>query len=103
MNVRVVFGALAIYLLVGIAFGFLIGAVATAMHGSYFAQGTDGNQSHRLYYSFTTLTTTGYGDFTPALRGGRSFAVLEMLMGQLYLVTVISLLVANLRRRPADS
>ena len=103
VNVRVVFGALAIYLLVGIAFGFLIGAVATARHGSYFAQGTDGTQSDRLYYSFTTLTTTGYGDFTPALRGGRSFAVLEMLMGQLYLVTVISLLVANLRRRPADS
>lgn len=103
VNVRVVFGALSIYLLVGILFGFLIGTIATAIHGFYFAQGTDADQSQRVYYSFTTLTTTGYGDFTPALRGGRSLAVLEMLIGQLYLVTVISLLVANLRRRPLES
>ncbi len=103
VDIRVVFGALAIFLLLGIAFGFVIGSLATAMHDTYFAQGTDGTQSDRLYFSFTTLTTTGYGDFTPALRGGRSLSVLEMLIGQLYLVTVISLLVANLRRRPADS
>jgi hypothetical protein len=51
-----------------------------------------------VYFSFTTLTTTGYGDYTAATRGGHALAVLEMLLGQLYLVTVISLLVANLRR-----
>ena len=45
------------------------------------------------------MTTTGFGDFTPAQRGGRAVAVLEMLIGQIYLVTVISLLVGNLRRR----
>ena len=51
-----------------------------------------------MYFSFTTLTTTGYGDYTAALRGGRALAVLEMLVGQLYLVTVIAMLVGNLRR-----
>jgi hypothetical protein len=45
------------------------------------------------------MTTTGYGDLTPGQRGGRAVAVLEMLTGQIYLVTVISLLVGNLRRR----
>ena len=64
-----------------------------------FASGTDGTQNARVYFSFTTLTTTGFGDYTAANRGGRALAVLEMLLGQLYLVTVIGLLVGNLRRQ----
>ena len=57
-------------------------------------------QSRRTYFSFTDLTTTGFGDLTPAAAIGRLLAVLEMLLGQLYLVTVISLLVGNLRPPP---
>ena len=96
------FGALAVYVLVGLTFGFVIGAIATGSSTDYFASGTDASQSTRVYFSFTTLTTTGYGDYTAATRGGRALAVLEMLLGQLYLVTVISLLVANLRRAGGD-
>ena len=72
--------------------------MATGVSGPYFASGTDATQSARVYFSFTTLTTTGFGDYTAAKRGGRALAVLEMLIGQLYLVTVITLLVGNLRR-----
>jgi hypothetical protein len=97
VGVQAVFGALAIYLLVGLTFGFLIGALATGSAGDYFAQGTDGVQSQRVYFSFTSLTTTGYGDLTARSAGGRALAVLEMLIGQLYLVTVIATLVGNLR------
>ena len=57
-------------------------------------------QSQEIYFSFTTLTTTGYGDLTPVLSVGRVLSVLEMLIGQIYLVTVIGLLVGNLRRSP---
>jgi hypothetical protein len=95
---QVVLGALAIYLLVGLTFGFLIGAIATGASGNYFAQGTDGVQSQRVYYSFTVLTTTGFGDLTARTAPGRALAVLEMLIGQLYLVTVIATLVGNLGR-----
>jgi Ion channel len=95
---QAVFGALAVYVLVGLTFGFVIGAIAAGSSTEYFASGTDASQSARVYFSFTTLTTTGYGDYTAATRGGRALAVLEMLLGQLYLVTVISLLVANFRR-----
>jgi hypothetical protein len=99
VGVQAVFGALAIYLLVGLTFGFLIGALATASGGGYFVQvDDDATQSQRVYFSFTTLTTTGFGDLTAATRGGRALAVLEMLIGQLYLVTVIATLVSNLRR-----
>ena len=51
-----------------------------------------------VYFSFITLTTVGFGDFTPAANLGRMLAASEALLGQLYLVLVISLLVANLGR-----
>jgi hypothetical protein len=96
---QAVFGALAVYMLVGLAFAFLIGAVATGAAGPYFESGTDATQNARVYFSFTALTTTGFGDYTAATRGGRALAVLEMLVGQLYLVTVIATLVGNLRHQ----
>jgi len=99
VTVQAVAGALAVYLLVGIVFSFVIGTMAKLGHGPYFAQGFDGSESQRVYFSFTSMTTTGFGDLSPATRGGRAVAVLEMLTGQIYLVTVISLLVGNLRRQ----
>ena len=54
-----------------------------------------GNASEHVYYSFTVLTTTGFGDLTAAHGVGRALAVLEMLMGQIYLVTVISILIGR--------
>jgi Ion channel len=94
---QAVFGALAVYMLVGLTFAFVIGALASGGSTPYFASGTDATQNARAYFSFTTLTTTGFGDYTAATRAGRALAVLEMLMGQLYLVTVIATLVGNLR------
>jgi hypothetical protein len=96
---QAVFGALAVYVLVGLTFAFLIGTLATGESTPYFASGTDGTQNARVYFSFTALTTTGFGDYTAATRGGRALAVLEMLVGQLYLVTVIATLVGNLRHQ----
>ena len=98
VTVQAVAGALAIYLQLGIMFAFAITATAKIGNAPFFAQGTDGSESQRVYYSFTSMTTTGFGDLTPATSGGRALAVLEMLAGQIYLVTVISLLVGNLRR-----
>ena len=102
VTLQAVAGALAIYLLLGILFSFAIGAMAKLGDGAYFAQGTDGTTSERVYFSFTSMTTTGFGDLTPATAGGRTLAVLEMLTGQIYLVTVIGLLVGNLRQRRDD-
>jgi Ion channel len=96
---QAVFGALAVYMLVGLTFAFIIGALATAGSVPYFASGTDATQNARVYFSFTALTTTGFGDYTAATRAGRALAVLEMLVGQLYLVTVIATLVGNLRHQ----
>jgi hypothetical protein len=67
--------------------------------GDFFAQGTDGTRSLRLYFSFVTLATLGYGDYTAAGELGRTIAVVEALVGQLYLVTVIAVLVSRMQRR----
>ena len=56
---------------------------------------TDGTQGDRVYFSFTVLTTTGFGDFSAATPAGHAVAVIEMLTGQLYLVTVIGLLIGS--------
>jgi hypothetical protein len=52
-----------------------------------------------IYFSFITMTTVGYGDFTSALNVGRMLAVMEAIFGQLYLITVVSLVVQNLGTR----
>jgi len=97
-NVRAVTGAVCVYVLIGLLFVFLYGAIAKLGSGDFFAQGTDGTRSLRLYFSFVTLATLGYGDYTPAGSLGRTLAVVEALFGQLYLVTVIAVLVSRMRR-----
>ncbi|MGO9958344.1 MAG: potassium channel family protein [Solirubrobacteraceae bacterium] len=96
-------GSLAIYLSTGLVFAWIIGLVAYVGSTPYFAQHTDGTLGDKVYFSFTVLTTTGFGDFTPATPVGHALAVIEMLTGQLYLVTVIGLLIGNFaaKRRPA--
>jgi hypothetical protein len=90
-------GAICIYLLLGMIFLFVYGAAATLGDGPFFLQGTDGTRALRLYFSYVTLATLGYGDYTPAGNFGHTIAILEALIGQLYLVTVVALLVARMR------
>ena len=85
-------------MLFGMLFLFLFSVLAVLGHGPFFAQGTDGTRSLRLYFSYTTLATLGYGDYTAAGNLGRSLAVLEALIGQLYLVTVVAVVVTRLGR-----
>jgi Ion channel len=99
VNARSVLGAISIYVLLGMLFLFMYGAVAVLGSGPFFAQGTDGTRPLRLYFSYVTLATLGYGDYTPAGDFGHMLAVLEALIGQLYLVTVVAVLVSRLRPR----
>jgi len=97
VNRQVVTGAVCIYVLLGFFFLYVYGALAALGHDYLFAQGTDGTRSIRLYFSYVTLATVGYGDYTMAGNLGRTLAVLEALMGQLYLVTILALLVSQMR------
>ena len=95
VTIQAVAGALAIYLSVGLLFAWIISFVIHVDSTAYFAQHTNGTEGDRVYFSFTALTTTGFGDFSPATPVGHALAVIEMLTGQLYLVTVIGLLIGN--------
>jgi hypothetical protein len=98
VTVRTMFGVLCIYLLVGMAFAFAYGIAAALDDGAFFAQISGGDQADFLYFSFVTMTTTGFGDLTAATGLGRSIAVTEALVGQIYLVTVVALIVSHLGR-----
>ncbi len=103
VTIQAVAGALSVYLLVGLLFAWMIGFIAKVQGSSYFVQQHGVDTSSATYYSFTVMTTTGLGDLTAATRVGRALAVLEMLIGQIYVVVVIGLLVGNVsgRRRAA--
>jgi hypothetical protein len=92
-------GSLAIYLSTGLLFAWIVGFVAQASSTPYFAQHATTSVGEKVYFSFTVLTTTGFGDFTPATPTGHALAVIEMLTGQIYLVTVIGLLIGNFAAR----
>jgi hypothetical protein len=102
IDLQTVLGALCVYVLLGMLWSFAYAAVGTMQSEPFFAQQPHATVADYLYFSFVTQTTVGYGDFTAAGGLGRALAVLEALIGQLYLVTVIALLVSNLgasRRR----
>ena len=99
INRKSISGAVCVYLLLGILFTFAYGAVATLGSEEFFAQGTDGTTADRVYFSYVTLATLGYGDYTAADSLGRALAISEALLGQLYLVTVVALLVGRFGQR----
>jgi hypothetical protein len=102
VTAQAVAGAVAIYLLVGVIFAWTIALAARVDTHPYFAQSVNEVDTPAVYYSFTVLTTTGFGDYTAGSGLARAIAVAEMLTGQLYLVTVIGLLVGNFSRTRAN-
>jgi hypothetical protein len=100
-----VMGALTVYLLAGLIFAFSYG-VMDAIAGTPVLShiGAD-KHAEEVYFSFITLTTVGYGDIAPVAAAARMTSVLEALFGQLYLVTIVAVIVSNVgaaRVRRAD-
>jgi Ion channel len=96
---EVMLGALATYLMIGMAFGFAYRCLAAVQHGAFFGAAGNGTLADSLFFSFVTLTTTGYGNLVPAGNPGQSLAVLEALLGQLFLVTAVAKIVTVWRPR----
>ena len=91
VDLQTVLGAIDIYLLVGMLFAFIYRFLGVVQPSAFFgAANGDGKLPQDLFFSFTTLTTTGYGNFVPAGNPGQTFAVAEMLIGQLFLVIAVA-------------
>ncbi len=93
-----IYGVLSAYMILGLIFSALYVAMwKFGLPSSFFASGEANNPKTFQYFSFTTLTTLGYGDFTAADNGGRAVAVLEAVIGQMFLATLVARLVAGFR------
>ena len=87
-------GSIVVYLLMGLIFAYVFHAVYLFAGASSFNNINEADLKEFLYYSFTTLTTMGYGDITPVHPLARSLANLEALIGQLYPAILIARLVS---------
>jgi voltage-gated potassium channel len=91
-----IYAAVSGYFLIGLMWAFIFSALEFLMPGSFQGPQVEASRlSHAYYYSFTTLTTLGYGDITPVSAPARSFSFLEAIMGQLYLAILIAGLVGK--------
>ncbi len=97
VTVQSIYGALSAYLIIGLMFAAFYAAIQRLGSGAFFASHQPANTQTFQYFSFTTLTTLGYGDFTAAGNGGRALAVIEALTGQVFLATLVARLVAAFR------
>lgn len=102
VTVNTILGALSAYLLIGLMFAAIYGALTKLDPTPFFSNNEPAGADVVQYFSFTTLTTLGYGDFTAATNAGRSLAVLEALIGQTFLVTLVARLVSAFRS-PGDT
>ena len=90
-------GAIVAYLLMAVMWSLLYDVLEAAYPGSFkFPEGTTQPRGEMsVYFSIVTITTVGYGDITPVTRVARAFANLEAVIGQLYLVILVSWLVGT--------
>jgi Ion channel len=105
VNFRTILGAISVYTLIGLLFGNLFLALGELKGGDVFAGLAHAQARDYMFFSYTTLTTTGYGNLVPQGDIGEILAVFEMLTGQIFLVTLVAGLVSLWRPglRPADS
>jgi len=97
VTLQSIYGALAAYMIIGLMFAAFYAAMYRLGGGAFFANGEPGNTRTFQYFSFTTLTTLGYGDFTAAGNAGRAVAVMEAMAGQIFLATLVARLVSAFR------
>jgi hypothetical protein len=99
-----IYGGICVYLLAGVAWAYAYDLIETVVPGSFaFAEGalpddfsaaTQADRSRRFFFfSFVTLTTLGYGDITPVTHQARAIAILEAVVGPLFLAIFIARLV----------
>lgn len=99
VSARTILGLLSVYLLIGMTFAALFTTIAVISDEPFFAETKTAEPVDFTYFSFVTLSTVGYGDFTAANPMPRMLSAIEGLSGQLYLVTVVAVAVSRVRPR----
>lgn len=104
VTVDTILGAVSVYLLLGFTFASIFVTISLLTPAPFFQNTPQAGASDYLFFSYTTLTTVGYGNLVPAGSLGQAFASLEALLGQIYLVIIVARLVSlwGHELRPAD-
>jgi Ion channel len=92
VSVQTLFGAVCAYFLIGLMFSAVYGALNDFGNTPVFGEPVD--RSVFSYFSFTTLTTVGFGDFTAATDIARRIAMIEAVLGQVFIATTLARLVS---------
>jgi Ion channel len=92
VTVQTLFGAVCAYFLIGLMFSSVYGALNDLSDTPVFGEPV--NRSVFSYFSFTTLTTVGFGDFTAVTDVGRRIAVMEAVIGQVFIAILLARLVS---------
>jgi hypothetical protein len=94
VDTRTILGAISVYAILGLLFTFVYATVERLQGGAFFGEIANPQNGDFIFFSFTTLTTTGFGDLVPAGQPGRMLSGLEMMIGQIFLVTLVARLVS---------
>ena len=105
MTADKLYGAAAAYLMLGVLWGYLYAIADHVQPGSFAFGGATVSPpiGDLLYFSFTVLTSTGFGDAVPVLRYARGLCVLEQLVGALFLAILIARLAGVYPPRREDA
>ena len=99
VTIQTVLGAVSVYLLIGLFFAVLFSMLVVFSATAPFGGAGAVRSLDLYYYSFVTITTLGLGDVVPKTDLARVLTIIEALLGQLYLVTVLALLVGKMSGR----
>jgi Ion channel len=102
IDTETLLGAIAAYLLIGMFFAFAYKAAGEFGSVPFFGSAGSGTLSQDLFFSFVTMTTVGYGNLVPATNPGQTFAVLEAVTGQLFLVVAVGKIISSMRPRRGE-
>ncbi len=101
VTLNAVSGVLTIYLMLALVFGVLYMLCNDLGDAAFFAgKSKDVVPGDFVYFAVTTQTTVGFGDFVPGTSVGRAFAAAQAVIGQMYLVTVVAVVISHLGPRP---
>jgi hypothetical protein len=99
-----VYAALSAYVLAGVFFGVGYWILEMTWPGSLLSAGAPTGEgfttANAIYFSFVTLATLGYGDIVPRTDAARGIAIIEAVLGQLYLAVLVARLVGSYATKP---
>jgi hypothetical protein len=90
LNLEALLAAITAYILVGMFFAFVYNLMSQISADPLFGEESLDSLGNQLFFSFTALTTTGYGNLVPVGTGGQAVAIAEGITGQLFLITAVA-------------